>query len=117
MLFFILRYHLCLLGVTDESYVHMFQLTQVESLQQYWEEGNVWEGTRAKPYSGQIELLTDLLENYLTARKNATSERLQHSQRRWKELSTEVAGTNQLRQSQLIQTNVSHIIIVTNISW
>lgn len=110
MLFFILRDHLRLLGVTDKSYVHMFQLTQVGSLQQYWEEGHVWEETRAKPYSGQIELLTDLLENYLTARKNATSERLQHSQRRWKELSTEVAGTNQLRQSQLIQTNVSHIL-------
>lgn len=93
----------------------MFQLNQVESLQHCWEEGHSWEETRTQPYSGQIELLTDLLENYLTARKNATPERLQNSQQRWKELSTEVAVISQLkrqtRQSQLIRALVNHIVM------
>ena len=101
--------------VNDESYLHMFQLNQVESLQPYWEEGYTWEGPRIQPYSGQIELLTDLLENFLTARKGATPERLLHSQQRWKELSTEVAVISQLkkqtRQSQLVRALVSYFVM------
>ena len=93
----------------------MFQLNQVESLQPYWEEGYTWEGPRIQSYSGQTELLTDLLENFLTARKDATPERLLHSQRRWKELSTEVSIISQLkkqtRQSQLVRALVSHCVI------
>ena len=87
------------------------------SLQNYWEEGHTQEEPRPQPYSGQIELLTDLLETYLMARKNATPERLQHSQQRWKELSTEVAVISQLkkqtRQSQLIRALVSDVILLT----
>lgn len=101
--------------VNDESYLHMFQLNQVELLQPYWEEGYTWEGPRTQPYLGQIELLTDLLENFLTARKDATPERLLHSQQRWKELSTEVAVISQLkkqtRQSQLVRALVSHLVM------
>ena len=96
----------------------MFQLNQVESLQNYWEEGHTQE-PKPQPYSGQIELLTDLLENYLMARKNATPERQQRSQQRWKELSTEVAVISQLkkqtRQSQLIRALVSHVMLLHHI--
>lgn len=92
----------------------MFQLDQVESLQKYWEERDTQEEPRSQPYSGQIELLTDLLENYLIARKNATPARQQRSQQRWKELSTEVAVISQLkkqtRQSQLIRALVSCVM-------
>lgn len=96
----------------------MFKLHKVEPLEHCWEEGHTWEGSRTQPYSGQIELLTDLLENYLTARKNATPERLLRSQQRWKELSTEVAVISRLkkqtRQSQFIrEAFVSHIVMGT----
>lgn len=103
-------------SIGDESYLHMFKLNQVESLRHCWEEGYRWEGPKTQPHSGQIELLTDLLENYLTSRKNATPDRLLNSQRRWKELSTEVAVISQFkrqrRQSQLVRgAFVSHIVM------
>ena len=96
----------------------MFQLNQAQSLQHCWEEEYTGEGSsRTQPCAGQIELLTDLLENYLTARNNATPERLQRSQQRWKELSTEVAVISKLkkqtRQSQLIRDAfVSHNVLL-----
>jgi len=96
----------------------MFKLSQVEPLEHSWEEEHKWEGTRTQPYSGQIELLTGLLENYLAARKNTTPERLLRSQQRWKELSTEVAIISRLkkqtRQSQFIrEAFVSHVVMGT----
>lgn len=105
-----------LLGtVADESYIHMFQLNEMESLKHCWKERSTWEGPRTQPYLGQTELLTDFLENYLVARKNISPERLQHAQQRWKELSTEVAVISQLkkqtRQSQLIRAIVSNIVM------
>ena len=97
-----------------DSYLHMFQLDQVESLQHYWEKEYMWEGPKTQPHSGQIELLTDWLENFLAARKDATPERLLRSQQRWKQLSTEVAVISQLkrqtRQSQLVRALVSNLV-------
>lgn len=105
--------------IDDESYLQLFQLNQVQSLQHCWEEEFSQKASSTQSHTGQTELLTDLLENYLTARSDATPERLLRSQQRWKELSTEVAVISKLkkqtRNSQLIRAFVSHIVMGTYI--
>jgi len=100
-----------LLNVTytsdKESFLQVVQLESVQPLQGFWEEGHKWEGLKTQQSSGQIELMTQFLQDYLTKRKDATPERLLRSQQRWKELSTEVTVIGQLkawtRRSQLIR--------------
>ena len=90
-----------------ESFLRMVHLENVQPLHGCWEEGHEWEGLKTQQNSGQIELITQFLQDYLTNRKNATPERLLRSQQRWKELSTEVAVISRLktqtRQSQLVR--------------
>lgn len=86
----------------------MVKLNSVQPLKCYWDEvGHKWDGLKAQQSSGQIELITRFLQDYLTNRKNATPERLVRSQQRWKELSAEVAVISKLkaqtRQSQLVR--------------
>ncbi|XP_065912030.1 WD repeat-containing protein 93-like isoform X2 [Dysidea avara] len=93
--------------VDRESFLRMVHLENVQPLHGCWEEGHEWEGLKTQQNSGQIELITQFLQDYLTNRKNATPERLLRSQQRWKELSTEVAVISRLktqtRQSQLVR--------------